>query len=180
MDEDEARRMVESGIRTIPDYPKPGIIFRDITPMLQDARIFRTCIDALSGMVRGLEFDYIVGIDARGFIIGSALAYLMGVGFIPARKKGKLPYKALSVEYKLEYGTASLEMHEDSPVGGRKVLVVDDLLATGGTAGAAGELVRRLGGTVAAYAFVIELSDLGGRKMLGGAQVASLIKFSGD
>lgn len=180
MDQEVAIRSIERSIRTIPDYPKPGIMFRDITPMLKDKKAFRDCIDTLKERVKDLRIDCIVGIDARGFIIGSALAYVLGVGFIPARKKGKLPYKSVSADYELEYGTATLEMHEDSIVRGERVLIVDDLLATGGTAGAVGSMVEKLGGRIEAYLFVIELPDLKGRKKLGGHNVISLVKFLGD
>ncbi|HUB92452.1 MAG TPA: adenine phosphoribosyltransferase [Candidatus Saccharimonadales bacterium] len=180
MDYESAIRTIEAAVRTIPDYPKPGIMFRDITPVLQDGRAFAACIDALLEKVKGFKADYIVGIEARGFVIGSALAYRMGLGFIPARKKGKLPYKAVSMDYELEYGTATLEMHEDSLRKGDRVLVIDDLLATGGTASAVGRLVEKLGGKVEGYAFVIELPDLRGREKLDGSRIISLVKFLGD
>lgn len=168
---------LETYIRSIPDYPKKGIIFKDITPMLADASAFRRCIDEVSKKAASFKPDYIVGIDARGFIIGSAVAYSIGVGFVPARKKGKLPYNAISEEYMLEYGKASLEMHDDSFPRGSRIVIVDDLLATGGTADAAGKLVSRLGGFVEGYIFVIELSELAGRALLGEEKVVSLLKF---
>lgn len=180
MDHESAIRSIEAKIRTIPDYPKPGIMFRDIVPMLGDSETFRACIDVLKEKVSSIKVDYIVGIDARGFIIGAALAYAMGLGFIPARKKGKLPYRSVSVDYALEYGTATLEMHEDSLKKGDRVLVVDDLLATGGTAGAVGELVRKLGGVVEGYVFVVELPELKGREKLKGSRIISLIEFLGE
>lgn len=155
-------------------------MFRDITPMLKDREAFRACIDALKERTEGMKIDYIVGIDARGFIIGGALAYELGLGFIPARKKGKLPYKSVGVDYSLEYGTATLEMHEDSLGKGDNVLIVDDLLATGGTAGAVGELVRKLGANVLGYAFVVELPDLKGRERLRDGDVISLVRFTGE
>lgn len=180
MDHENAIREMEAKIRTIPDYPKAGIMFRDITPMLQDAEAFRKCIEVLKDKVGGMKPDYIVGIDARGFIIGAALAYALGLGFIPARKKGKLPYKSISVDYALEYGKATLEMHEDSLKKGERVLIVDDLLATGGTAAAVGELVEKLGGRIEGYVFVVELPDLKGREKLKGRNIISLIKFIGE
>ncbi len=180
MAHEDALALMESRIRTIPDYPKQGIMFRDITPMLQDAEAFGKCIEELRERVRDMKIDYIAGIDARGFIIGSALAYSMGIGFIPARKKGKLPYKSISIDYALEYGTATLEMHEDSFEKGSHILIVDDLLATGGTAGAVGSLVERLGGVIEGYLFVVELPDLRGRERLGAHKIISLIKFLGD
>ncbi len=168
---------LEAYIRSIPDYPKKGIVFKDITPMLADAAAFKRCIDEVSKKAAALKPDYIVGIDARGFIIGSAVAYSLGIGFIPARKKGKLPYKAISEEYTLEYGKASLEMHEDSFAKGSRTVIIDDLLATGGTADAAGKLVTRLGGFVEGYIFVIEISELAGRALLGEEKVISIMKF---
>lgn len=164
-------------IREIPDYPKKGIIFRDITPMLSDASAFKRCVKELSNKAERLKPDYIVGIDARGFIMGSAVAYSLGLGFIPARKKGKLPYKTISEEYQLEYGNAVLEMHEDSFPKGSKIVIIDDLLATGGTASAAGKLVERLGGVVQGYLFVVEISELAGRALLGDDKVDSILKF---
>jgi adenine phosphoribosyltransferase len=180
MDREAAIRAIESKIRTIPDYPKQGIMFRDITPMLKDKEAFRTCIEVLKEEAKAMKLDYIVGIEARGFIIGSALAYALGLGFIPARKKGKLPYKSISMDYTLEYGTATLEMHEDSLGKGDRVLVVDDLLATGGSAETVGKLVRKLGARIEGYLFVIELEDLKGRERLKGERVISLVKFIGD
>lgn len=180
MEHEDAIRAMESRIRTIPDYPKPGIMFRDITPMLQDSESFKACIDVLKEEAGRIKADYIVGIEARGFIIGSALAYALGMGFIPARKRGKLPYKSVSVDYELEYGKATLEMHSDSIRKGDRVLVIDDLLATGGTAKAVGDLVEKLGGKVESYLFVVELPDLKGREKLKGKKTISLIKFIGE
>lgn len=180
MESETTLKTIEDRIRSIPDYPKPGINFRDITPMLKDSEAFRACIDLLREKIKGMKINYIVGIDARGFIIGSALAYTLGIGFVPARKKGKLPYKSVSIDYTLEYGKATLEMHEDSFKKGDHILIVDDLLATGGTAGAVGELVRKLGGKLEGYAFVIELPDLKGREKLKDGKIISLIKYHGD
>ena len=180
MDYESAVTTIEKTIRTIPDYPKPGIMFRDITPVLKDRDAFRACIDALVEKTMGMKVDYIVGIDARGFIIGGAMAYEMGIGFIPARKKGKLPHKSVRVEYELEYGTDALEMHEDALGSEDRVLIVDDLLATGGTAGAVGKLVEKLGAETAGYAFVVELPGLKGRERLDGKEIVSLVKFEGE
>ena len=159
-----------SKIRDIPDYPKPGIVFRDITPLLRDREAFSYCVKELRKRIEGetREVDSIVGIEARGFVIGAALAYEMGLGFVPARKKGKLPYKKISEDYTIEYGSDTLEMHADSISKGENVLIVDDLLATGGTASAVGSMVKKLGGNVAGYAFLIWLSALGGEKKLDG------------
>lgn len=180
MDHESQIRIIESRVRTIPDYPKPGIMFRDITPVLKDKEAFRACVDVLKDKTKDMKIDYIVGIDARGFIIGSALAYALGLGFVPARKKGKLPFKTIETEYALEYGTATLQMHSDSVEKGDKVLIVDDLLATGGTAKAVGEMVGRLGGKIEGYVFVIELEDLKGREKLKDGKVISLVKFRGE
>lgn len=173
-------REIEAKIRTIPDYPKPGIMFRDITPMIQDGPAFKACVELLKEKAAGANADYIVGIEARGFIIGGALANELGIGFIPARKKGKLPYKAISADYALEYGTATIEMHDDALKRGERVLIVDDLLATGGTAMAVGSLVERLGARIEGYLFVIELQDLKGRERLNSVNVFSLVKFAGE
>ncbi|MDE1857319.1 MAG: adenine phosphoribosyltransferase [Candidatus Micrarchaeota archaeon] len=164
-------------IRDIPDYPKKGILFKDITPLLKDPRGFRMCIDELAERISGKEIDTIVGIDARGFIMGGALAYKLGLSFVPARKKGKLPYKSISRSYDLEYGTATLEMHEDGIGKGSRVLIVDDLLATGGTAEATAHLVEASGGKVSAIAFLVELGDLNGRSRLSKYDIISLLKF---
>ncbi|MBI4686781.1 MAG: adenine phosphoribosyltransferase [Nitrospirae bacterium] len=175
---------IKSKIRTIPDYPKKGIMFRDITTLMKDPVGFRLVIDNLTQRyLKGdIKFDTIVGIEARGFILGGALAYTLGKGFIPVRKKGKLPAKVVSHEYELEYGTDRIEMHEDSIEKGTKVLLIDDLLATGGTALAAATLIEKLGGTVAEMAFVVNLPDVGGEKKLTGKgyNVFYLTEFEGD
>lgn len=168
-----ARRL----IRDIPDYPQPGIVFRDITPLLADPRAFCIVIDALTERFIAERVSAIVGIESRGFIFGAALASRLNVSFIPVRKAGKLPYRADKVSYSLEYGEAELEMHRDSLPEGARVLVVDDLLATGGTAAAAGELVDRQSATVLAFVFVIELEGLRGRERLLPTPVLSLIQF---
>lgn len=173
---DETDRL-KGAIRSIPDFPKQGILFRDITPVLEDAVLFRSCIDLLARASEGLEVSKIAGLDARGFIFGAALAYRLGVGFVPIRKKGKLPFRTISRVYELEYGSAELEIHANSIAPGEPILLVDDLLATGGTARAAANLLGELGARLQAALFVIELEGLGGREALGETEVCSLIRF---
>ena len=153
-------------IRTIPDHPKPGIMFRDVTTLFGDAQGFKACIAQMTAPYQAVPIDAIAGIEARGFILGGAMADKLGVGFIPIRKKGKLPWKKFSQEYQLEYGTDTIEMHEDALARGRRVLIVDDLIATGGTAEAAAKLIDRAGGEIVGGAFIIDLPDLGGRALL--------------
>ena len=169
--------LLKEKIRSIPDYPRKGILFRDITPLLKDSGSFRACIDALAEQFGSGNVDYVAGIEARGFIIGGALAEKLGVGFVPIRKKGKLPYKKLSMEYELEYGKETIEVHEDAIEKGSKVLIVDDLLATGGTAESSSRLLRKMGASIVGYAFLVELSDLKGRDKLNGAKTISLVKY---
>jgi adenine phosphoribosyltransferase len=164
-----------SRIRDIKDYPRQGIIFKDVTPLLKDGGAFKKSVEMLVKSVSGMHFDYVIGIEARGFIFGSALAYRLGKGFIPARKKGKLPYSVISEEYSLEYGSAALDIHTDALEKGSAILIVDDLLATGGTALAAARLVEKAGGVVAGMAFVVELKALDGRSKLHGYNVISLL-----
>jgi adenine phosphoribosyltransferase len=164
-------------IRDIPDFPKPGIMFRDISPILSQPELFRHVVDELAGQAEKSAPTKIVGIDARGFLFGAAVAYKLGLGFIPVRKKGKLPYRTIAYSYILEYGRADMEMHVDAVQSGEKVVLVDDLLATGGTSAAAVHLIQQLGATVESALFVIELVDLGGRKQLSGVPVQSLIQF---
>jgi adenine phosphoribosyltransferase len=164
-------------VRAIPDFPKPGILFRDITPLLADPKAFHMVIDAFVERFIGQSVDAIVAIESRGFIFGAPLASRLNTAFVPARKPGKLPADTLSVEYGLEYGRASLEVHKDALSAGANVVVIDDLLATGGTAAAAGELVLALGARVLAYAFVIELDALEGRGKLEPVPVVSLLHF---
>lgn len=168
-------------IRTIPNYPKPGILFRDITTLLEDKAGFRTTIDTLAARYAERAIDKVAGIEARGFILGAPLAYQLGAGFVPLRKKGKLPAATAGVDYALEYGTDRLELHLDAIAPGERILIVDDLIATGGTALAACELVGKVGGAVVECAFVIDLPDLGGRARLTDASVASfaLCTFDG-
>jgi len=168
---------VRERVRGVPDFPKPGILFRDITPLLADPKAFHMVIDALVEQFIGQRVDAVVAIDSRGFIFGAPLASRLNTSFVPARKPGKLPAETVSVAYALEYGQGSLEMHKDALSSGDKVVVIDDLLATGGTAAAAGELVLSRGAEVLAYAFVIELDALGGRSKLEPVPVVSLLHF---
>ena len=172
---------LKSAIRTIPDYPKAGIMFRDITTLLGDARAFRRAVDELVQPFAGRKIDRVAGIEARGFILGGAVAHQLSVGFVPLRKKGKLPHKTVSVEYALEYGTDTIEMHVDGCAAGEKVMLIDDLIATGGTALAAIKLLREAGAEVVAAGFVIDLPELGGADKLraAGVPVSTLIAFEG-
>ncbi len=175
---------IKSKIRTIPNYPKKGIMFRDITTLIKDPVGFRLVIDSLTQRYINVDFNFdtIVGIESRGFIIGSALAYTLGKGFIPIRKKGKLPAEVVVQEYDLEYGTDRIEIHKDALRKGERVIVVDDLLATGGTALAAAALVEKLGGVVVEMAFVVDLPDVGGKKKIldKGYNVFALTEFEGE
>ncbi len=164
-------------IRTVPDFPQKGILFRDITTLLKDRGAFKGVIDALHERYVSRGVDLIVGVESRGFILGGALAYRLGVGFVPVRKPGKLPAQTIRAEYELEYGRDTLEVHQDAIRNGDKVLVLDDLLATGGTALATCQLVRKLGGVVVEVAFLIELLDLKGREKLEGYKVFSMISY---
>ena len=163
-------------IRDIPDFPKPGIVFKDITPLLADPGAFRAVVDRFADRYRG-HADMVLGIESRGFIIGAAVAYALGTGVALVRKPGKLPSQTYTARYELEYGTDALEIHHDAVCERHRVLVVDDLLATGGTASAAIQLVERCGGTVVACAFAIELAFLGGRKRLPGREIYSLVTY---
>jgi len=167
-------------IRAIPDFPKPGIMFRDVTTLIKDGRAFRKAVDAFYATYKNKKLDKIVCVESRGFVFGAALAYKLGAGVVLVRKKGKLPYKTVSASYKLEYGTDTLEIHQDAIVPGEKVLIVDDLLATGGTVAAVIELVKKLGGNIRGIAFLVELVDLKGRKKLGKYPICSLVKFKGE
>jgi len=171
-------KYVRSLVRDIPDFPQPGILFRDITPVLADPRAFHITLDAVAERFIGEHVDAIVAVESRGFIFGGALAARLNASFVPVRKPGKLPARTDRVSYSLEYGKGELEMHRDALRSGTRVVVVDDLLATGGTAAASGELVRRQGAVVVAYAFVIELEALAGRDRLGPTPVVSLIQYS--
>jgi adenine phosphoribosyltransferase len=176
MTQDERIQRILSRIRDVPDFPKPGILFKDVTPLIGDGPAFRSVTDLLAEKIAPHKPELIVGIESRGFIFGAALAERLGVGFVPVRKPGKLPYKTSRETYSLEYGTDALEMHEDA-VQDRRCLVVDDLLATGGTAAATARLVERSGGKVEGFAFVIELDFLKGRERLGDRTVYSLIHY---
>jgi adenine phosphoribosyltransferase len=170
-----------SAIRNIPDYPKPGIMFRDITTLLGNARAFRRSIDELVQPYAGAKIDKIAGIEARGFILGGAIAHQLSAGFVPIRKKGKLPHETVRVAYSLEYGLDEMEMHKDAVAEGEKVMLVDDLIATGGTAEAAVKLLRQMGADIVASCFVIDLPDLGGRARLENLNVPvrTLVSFQG-
>ena len=175
-------KTVRDYIRTIPDFPHEGIMFRDVTTLFSDPRGFRIAIDQLLHPYAGQPIDKVVGLEARGFILGGAIAHQLSVGFIPIRKKGKLPGKTIEQNYTLEYGTATMEVHDDALQPGEKVLLVDDLLATGGTAEAGIKLIERMGAEVIGCAFVIDLPDLGGRTKLEGLgmNVHALCSFEGD
>lgn len=170
-------RDLASRIRDVPDFPKPGILFKDITTLLKDGDAFHAAIDGLLERIGPRPVDAVVGMESRGFIFGAPIAYRLGVGFVPVRKLGKLPADVASVEYDLEYGSATLEMHRDAFAPGAKVLIVDDLLATGGTVAGTIELTKQLGGEIVACAFLIELTALHGRDRLGGYDVVTLISY---
>src|SRR5213593_2092499 len=172
---------LKAAIRTIPDYPKPGVVFRDITTLLGDARAFRRAVDELVQPWAGSKIDKVAGIEARGFILGGAVAHQVSAGFVPIRKKGKLPHKRVSIAYSLEYGLDEMEMHEDAVVKGDRVILVDDLIATGGTAEGAVKLLRQMGANVVAACFIIDLPDLGGAAKLRAMDVPvrTLITFDG-
>lgn len=169
--------MLADTIRDVPDFPKPGVLFKDITTLLKDGPAFREAIAALAERCRRLEPDVIVGMESRGFIFGAPVAYELGVGFVPVRKLGKLPAETLSEAYELEYGTNTVEMHRDAIAPGQRVVIVDDLLATGGTCRATIRLVERLDGVVAGTAFLVELTFLNGRRLLEGYPIETVIQF---
>jgi adenine phosphoribosyltransferase len=177
---EEKKRNIKSKIRTVPDHPKKGIMFRDITTLVKDPEGFRDACDLLYDHYKDRDIDVIAGIESRGFVFGSVLAYKLGKGLVIIRKPGKLPADTVSQEYELEYGTEKIEMHRDAVKKGDRVLIVDDLLATGGTMEAACKLVQRLGGVVAGCAFVIELPELKGGKRLGSFELFKLIDFEGE
>lgn len=172
---------LRASIRTIKDYPKPGILFRDITTLLGSPRAFRRAVDGLVHPYAGLQVSKVAGIEARGFILGGAMAHQLSAGFVPIRKKGKLPYDTVRVAYSLEYGVDEMEMHKDAVAEGESVILVDDLIATGGTAEGAVKLLRQMGANIVAACFVIDLPDLGGRKKLEdlGVQVRTLVSYEG-
>ncbi|MBQ6441240.1 MAG: adenine phosphoribosyltransferase [Lachnospiraceae bacterium] len=172
-------KKVEDYIRTIPDDPEPGIMFRDVTSILQDADGLKLAIDSMLKLLDGVDFDVIAGAESRGFIFGMPLAYTLGKPFVLVRKAGKLPCETISAEYELEYGTAKIEMHKDAVKPGQKVVLVDDLIATGGTIEAAAKLVEQLGGTVVKIIFLMELAGLKGRERLAKYDVASVVTYEG-
>lgn len=173
-------KLLEKSIRNIPDFPKPGILFRDITTLMQDKAAFKKAVDLLAKKYKSKKIDKVVGVEARGFIFGAAVAHKIGAGFVPVRKKGKLPFKTISATYELEYGTDTLEIHKDAINPGEKVLIIDDLLATGGTIKAVIGLVKQLGGKISGIGFVIELVDLKGKDKFKEHPIYSLIKFCGE
>src|SRR6266478_9113329 len=168
---------LRAAIRDVPDFPKKGIIFKDITPILGSGKLFRIAIEAFLEQCRGKKIDKIVGIDARGFLFGSAVAYDLGVGFVPLRKKGRLPYKTESAKYSLEYGEAEMELHVDAIVAGEQIVLIDDLLATGGTSASAATLIKKVGGELVAAIFLIELEFLHGREKLNPTDIVSFLKY---
>ncbi len=172
-------KKLEDYVLTIPDFPEPGIMFRDITSVIQDPDGLKLAVDGLTDLVRDLDFDLVIGPESRGFIFGVPVAYLLGKGFVPVRKKGKLPRETVSEKYDLEYGQAEVEIHKDAIRPGQKVVIVDDLIATGGSAEAAAKLVRKLGGEVVRMVFVMELAGLEGRKKLQEYDIESLIVYPG-
>jgi len=168
---------LSSKIRDIVDFPKEGVVFKDITPILQDPKYLNESINQMEEQIKDLEFDYIIGPESRGFIFGVPLACKMNKGFIPVRKKGKLPYETKAKEYSLEYGTATIEIHIDAIKPGQKVVIADDLLATGGTSRAIVDLIEEMGGEIVGFVYLIELEFLDGRKLLDGYNIKSLIKY---
>jgi adenine phosphoribosyltransferase len=181
MDED-IQRAIRDAIRTIPDYPKPGVMFRDITTLLGNARVFHEVVEQLVQPWRGAQIDRVAGIEARGFILGGAMAHELAAGFVPIRKKGRLPHTTVRVAYSLEYGLDEMEMHRDALTAGERIILVDDLIATGGTATAAVQLLRTLGASILAACFIIDLPDLGGSARLAGLDVPvrTLVSFGGE
>ncbi len=168
---------VRAAVRDVPDFPKPGIVFKDITPVLSDAALFTRVTESMGAGAAALQVSHVVAIESRGFIFGAPVAQSLGVPFVPVRKPGKLPHRRVREEYALEYGTDVLEMHEDALGAGARVLVVDDVLATGGTAAATRRLVERAGGVVVAFAFVIDLTFLNGRQKLAGSSVDAIVEY---
>lgn len=178
----ELEETLKQAIRTIKDYPNPGVLFRDITTLLGNAKAFQIAIDALVEPFKDMKIDKVAGVEARGFILGGAVAYGLSAGFVPIRKKGKLPYDTVRIAYSLEYGIDEMEMHRDAVNPGERVVLIDDLIATGGTAVAASQLLKEIGADIVAACFVIDLPDLGGRKRLEalGVDVRTLMTFDGD
>jgi adenine phosphoribosyltransferase len=173
----EVIERLRTAVRDVPDFPKKGIVFKDITPILKDGALFRASVDVFLEQCRGKKIDKVVGIDARGFLFGSAVAYELGIGFVPLRKKGRLPYKTESAAYTLEYGEAEMELHIDAINPGEQIVLIDDLLATGGTSASAVTLIKKVGGELVAAIFLIELEFLNGRKKLDQTPVISFLKY---
>jgi adenine phosphoribosyltransferase len=173
----DAIEELRAAVRDVPDFPKAGIVFKDITPILSSGKLFRASIDVFLEQCRGKEIDKIAGIDARGFLFGSAVAYELGAGFVPLRKKGRLPYRTESAKYSLEYGEAEMELHIDAIERGERVVMIDDLLATGGTSASAATLIKKVGGVLVEAQFLIELEFLHGRKKLAPTSVVSFLKY---
>ncbi len=176
MDSDTIDKL-RAGVRDVPDFPKKGIVFKDITPILNNGALFKASIDVFIERCRGKKVDKIVGIDARGFLFGSVVAYELGVGFVPLRKKGRLPYKTESAKYSLEYGEAEMELHVDAITRGERIILIDDLLATGGTSASAATLIKKVGGELLEAIFLIELEFLHGREKLAPTPVISFLKY---
>lgn len=174
---DDVIARLRAAVRDVPDFPKKGIVFKDITPILSDAQLFRASIDLFIDRCRTLTIDKIVGVDARGFLFGSAAAYELSVGFVPLRKKGKLPYKTESATYELEYGEAEMELHIDAIAKGEKIVLIDDLLATGGTSASAASLIKKMGGELVEAIFLIELEFLAGRSKLGATPITAFLRY---
>lgn len=172
-------KKIEEYVRTIPDFPEPGIMFRDVTSVIQDSDGFKLAIDSMIQLLDGVDFDVVVGAESRGFIFGAPIAYALGKAFVPIRKKGKLPCETISADYELEYGHATIEMHKDAILPGQKVVVVDDLIATGGTIEAGCKLIEQLGGEIVKVLFLMELAGLKGREKLAKYDVASVITYEG-
>src|SRR3984893_15560843 len=173
----EVIERLRTAVRDVPDFPKKGIIFKDITPILKDGALFRSSVDLFLEQCAGKKIDKIVGIDARGFLFGSAVAYELGIGFVPLRKKGRLPYKTESAKYSLEYGEAEMELHVDAITRGEQIVLIDDLLATGGTSASAATLIKKVGGELVEAIFLIELEFLRGREKLAPTPVVSFLKY---
>ena len=171
---------LKNKIRNIPDFPKKGIVFFDITTLIKDGEALKYSVEAMAEQFKGKKIDAIMGAESRGFIFGAAIAYKLGVGFIPVRKPGKLPYKTCQVSYDLEYGSSSLEMHIDAIKKGENILVVDDLIATGGTAKAMAQIIEQMGGNVVGFSFLVELSFLNPRKVLEGYEIRSLVEYDSE
>jgi adenine phosphoribosyltransferase len=174
---EELIAQLRAAVRDVPDFPKPGIVFKDITPILKDGALFRRAVELFLDRCRAQLIDKIVGIDARGFLFGSAAAYALGIGFVPLRKKGRLPYKTESAKYSLEYGEAEMELHIDAIERGEKIVLIDDLLATGGTSASAATLIKKVGGELVEAIFLIELEFLHGRERLAATAVTSFLKY---